>query len=182
MTDAPEPKMMHVTGNAVVLLIGAAGSGKSTFATRHFPAEAVISSDRHRGLIAGDELDQGVNDAVFERMHEVVEERAAAGLLTVVDATNTRGPVRSELGWHAHHHHRPLVAIVLDVPVETCLLRNAARARPVPNRVIRQQAADLRYLEADLEPEGYAAIHVFRSEAEVDAARILIDGRIAGPV
>jgi len=176
MADAPELKTIHLAANAVLLLIGASGSGKSTFAARHFPAEAVISSDRHRGLIAGDESDQGANDAVFERMHQLVEERAAAGLLAVVDATNTRGPARSELGWHAHRHKRPLVAIALSLPVETCLQRNAARARPVPTRVIRQQVADLRHLEADLELEGYAAVHVFRSEAEVEAARILIDG------
>ena len=176
------PTTISLSSSSVVLLIGASGSGKSTFAARHFPAEAVISSDRHRGLIAGDESDQGANDVVFERMHQAVEERAAAGLLTVIDATNTRGPARSEIGWHAHRHHRPLVAIVLEVPAETCLHRNAARIRPVPNRVIRQQVADLRHLDADLELEGYEAIHVFRSEAEVDAARILIDGRTAGPV
>lgn len=176
MADAPEPKTIHLSANAVVLLIGASGSGKSTFAARHFPAEAVISSDRHRGLIAGDASDQGVNDLVFERMHQLIDGRAAAGLLAVVDATNTRGPARSELGWHAHQHNRPLVAIALSLPIETCLQRNAARARPVPTRVIRQQVADLRHVDTDLELEGYTAIYVFRSEAEVDAARTVIEG------
>jgi protein phosphatase len=168
-------KTISLSASAVVLLIGASGSGKSTFAARHFPAELITSSDHQRGLIAGDASDQGANDVVFERMHQAVEERAAAGILTVIDATNTRGPARSELGWHAHRHHRPLVAIVMDVPVEICLQRNAARIRPVPNRVILQQVADLRHLEADLELEGYAAVHVFRSEAEVDATRIVIE-------
>ncbi|TMB65167.1 MAG: phosphatase, partial [Chloroflexi bacterium] len=55
--------MIHLPPAALVLLIGASGSGKSTFASRHFDADAVVSSDRLRGLVAGDESDQRATDA-----------------------------------------------------------------------------------------------------------------------
>ena len=40
---------------ALVLLVGASGSGKSTFAARHFRPTEVLSSDRCRGMVADDE-------------------------------------------------------------------------------------------------------------------------------
>lgn len=166
--------VINVPATALVMLIGPAGAGKSTFAARHFPAGAIISSDRLRQLVAGGESNQLATDDVFERLHQLVAERAAAGALTLVDATNTRGAGRTEVAWHAHRHHRPLVAIVLDLPLETCLTRNASRPHPVPARVIRQQVADLRHLAADLEIEGYLAVHLFRSAAELDAAEVII--------
>ncbi len=165
---------IQVPADAVVLLIGAAGSGKSTFAVRHFPADSVVSADQLRGVLGGIEGSQHRNDEVFDRIHQVVEERAAAGRLSVVDATNARGPARAELGWHAHRHHRPLVAIALHLPLETCLAQNAQRPHPIPPRVVRQQAADLLHLETDLETEGYAAVYIFRSGAELDTVRIAI--------
>ncbi|HSO93808.1 MAG TPA: AAA family ATPase, partial [Candidatus Dormibacteraeota bacterium] len=139
--------------SAVVILVGPAGAGKSTFSARHFPLDSVISPDHFRKELGGDVSTQHYNSQVFERVHAVLEERAAAGLLTVVDATNTRGPERTEIAWHAHRHHRPLLAVVLDLPLETCVARNAGRPHPVPVRVIRQQVADLRHVETDLEAE-----------------------------
>ncbi|TMD67463.1 MAG: phosphatase, partial [Chloroflexi bacterium] len=73
------------------------GSGKSAFASRHLPAEAIISSDQLRARMGRDEADQDVNDAVFEDLRRRVDDRLGAALLTVVDATNTDWMRRSEL-------------------------------------------------------------------------------------
>ena len=43
---------------SLVVLIGVSGSGKSSFAARHFLATEVISSDFCRGLVSDDENDQ----------------------------------------------------------------------------------------------------------------------------
>ncbi len=171
---ATEPLTLRLPSDAVVILIGAAGSGKSTFAARHFRPDSIVSADRLRADLGGQGAGQERNDDVFARVHQLVEERAAAGLLTVIDATNTRGPGRTELGWHAQRNRRPLVAIALQLPLQTCLDRNAGRPRPVPARVVRRQVADLRHLETDLETEGYAAVHIFRSGAELDRVGIAI--------
>ena len=44
----------------LVLLIGASGSGKSTFARKHFKPTEVVSSDVCRGIVSDDENDQAV--------------------------------------------------------------------------------------------------------------------------
>jgi protein phosphatase len=39
---------------SLVLLVGASGSGKSTFARAHFKPTEVLSSDYYRGVVADD--------------------------------------------------------------------------------------------------------------------------------
>ena len=165
--------------SALVLLIGAAGSGKSTFASRNFPAEAVISSDRLRMAIAGTEADQRRNDAVFEQIHRLLDQRLAAGALTVVDATNTEWAARSELIRIARRHGRPAAAIVLALPLELCLGRNAARARRVRAAVVGRQIAELARDIDRLDVEGLSPIYVLRSAEEVERTTVEIE---KGPV
>ena len=66
---------------SLVVLIGASGSGKSTFAARHFLPTEVISSDFCRGLVADDENDQGATEDAFAVLHfiAVAAPRAAGG-------------------------------------------------------------------------------------------------------
>lgn len=167
-------RTIGVPADALVLLIGAAGSGKSTFARRHFPDGAVVSSDRFRGLLAGDEADQRVTDAAFELLHQAVGQRLEAGLLTVIDATNADRLGRATPIDFARRARRPIVAIVFALPAEACLARNATRRRPVHATVVRRQIANLRHIRTDLEGEGYGAIHIFGSEPDVDSAVVVL--------
>jgi protein phosphatase len=43
---------------SLVLLIGASGSGKSSFAQKYFNKYEIVSSDTCRGMVANDENDQ----------------------------------------------------------------------------------------------------------------------------
>lgn len=49
---------------SLVCLVGVSGSGKSTFARRHFGPYEVISSDQCRGLVADDENDQSATNGL----------------------------------------------------------------------------------------------------------------------
>ena len=101
---------------SLVVLIGASGSGKSTFARTHFGRFEVISSDFCRGLVADDENDQAATADAFEVLHVIAGKRLAAGRLTVVDATNVQPEARRSLVDLARAHDVLPVAIVLDLP------------------------------------------------------------------
>ncbi|MDN5750736.1 MAG: polynucleotide kinase-phosphatase, partial [Pseudonocardia sp.] len=161
---------------ALVVLVGASGSGKSTFAHRHFTSTQVLSSDRFRGLVADDENDQSATVPAFEALHFVAGRRLAAGRVTVVDATNVQREARAPLVALAREHHVLPVAIVLDVAEGVCHERNAARPdRPFGPHVVRRQSAELRRSLRGLAREGFRRVHVLRSPEEVDAAGVTIE-------
>ena len=82
---------------ALVALVGASGSGKSTFAAQHFGRFEVISSDFCRGLVSDDENDQAASKDAFDVLAYIAGKRLAAGRLTVVDATNGSKDARRQL-------------------------------------------------------------------------------------
>ena len=55
---------------ALVTVIGASGSGKSTFCRAHFKSTEILSSDFFRGLVSDDENDQSVTKEAFETLRE----------------------------------------------------------------------------------------------------------------
>jgi protein phosphatase len=156
-----------------VLLVGASGSGKSTFAARHFLPSEVLSSDALRALVAGDERDMSATADAFEILHLVAARRLAAGRLTVVDATNVEPASRRPLVALAREHGCEPVAIVLDLPAALCVARNQARGdRRVPPRVVRRQHGLLRRWLGGLEREGLRRVLLLRTPEEVDLARV----------
>ena len=162
---------------SLVVLIGAAGSGKSTFASRHFSPEEILSSDRFRAIVSGDEADQAATHAAFKRLHQELGRRLANGRLTVVDATSVEPRARRGLLDRGAAAAVPVVGIVLDLPAEIVLGRNGARRhRVVDDAVVRHHLARVRAALDGPDPallrEGFAQVHVLRDAAEVDAVRI----------
>jgi protein phosphatase len=99
-----------------VVLIGVSGSGKSTFARKHFKPTEILSSDYCRGLVSDDENSQTATKDAFELLHFIARKRLAAGKLTVVDATNVQPESRKPFVEIAREFHCLPVAIVLDLP------------------------------------------------------------------
>jgi len=165
------PATLRLPEPCLIVLVGAAGSGKSTLAARLFPPDSIFSSDANRALVAGDPTDQGATRTAFSILHRQVERRLAAGRSCVVDATNVEVHARRALTRRAASHGILAVAIVLDLPPRLVLARNAAReGRIVPEAVVRRQLESLaRSRRAGLEADGFAAIHVVRSAAQLDA-------------
>ena len=156
---------------SLVLLVGASGSGKSTFAARHFKPTEVLSSDACRALVADDQNDQAATPDAFDVLHYVAGKRLAGGRLTVVDATNVEPEARRSLVRLAREHHVLPVAIVFDLPERVCVERNAARPdRDLPARVIRRQRAVLRRSLGSLQREGIRRVFVLRSPEDAEQA------------
>ena len=158
---------------SLVVLIGASGSGKSSFARAHFKPTETLSSDFCRGLVSDDENNQAATKDAFDVLHYVAAKRLAAGRLTVVDATNVQAEARKPLVALAREFHCLPVAIVLDLPERVCLERNAARPdRDFGPHVVRNHARSLRQSLRGLEREGFRHVFVLRSAAEVEAATV----------
>jgi polynucleotide kinase-phosphatase len=153
-----------------VVLMGVSGSGKSSFARKHFLPTEVLSSDYCRGLVSDDENSQAATKDAFELLHFIARKRLAAGKLTVVDATNVQPEARQPLVAIAREFHCLPVAIVLDLPERIAHERNRTRVdRDFGPHVIRQQAQQLHRSLRGLEREGFRHVHVLRSLEEIDA-------------
>ncbi|MEW6157442.1 MAG: AAA family ATPase, partial [Verrucomicrobiota bacterium] len=158
---------------SLVVLIGVSGSGKSTFARRHFKPTEILSSDNCRGWVSDDENDQAATKDAFEVLHFIARKRLAAGKLTVVDATNVQAESRKPFVEIAREFHCLPVAIVLDLPERVAHDRNKNRAdRHFGPHVIRQQAQQLRRSLRTLEREGFRHIHVLDSVEKIESATI----------
>jgi protein phosphatase len=162
---------------SLVVLIGASGAGKSTFARRHFLPTEVMSSDAFRGLVSDDENDQWATKDAFEALHFVATKRLAAGRFTVIDATNVQLTARKPLVELARRFHVIPVAIVFDLPEQLCLQRNRARPdRDFGPHVVRRQLQDLRRSLRGLQKEGFRHVHVLHSPDEVESTTIVREG------
>jgi protein phosphatase len=169
----PRHERIVVPDPSLVLLVGASGSGKTTFAARHFAPTEVLASDTFRAMVADDERDMSATADAFELLHAVAAKRLAAGRLTVVDATNVQPEARRPLIALARLHGRVPVAIVFDLPERLCLERNAARGgRRVPPRVIRGQQGVLRRSLSRLAGEGFGRVVVLHTPEEVETVTI----------
>ncbi len=171
LTAGPE---LRVPAPSLVLLVGASGSGKSTFAARHFAGTEVLSSDFFRGMVADDENDQRASGDAFDVLYLAARKRLAAGRLTVLDATNVQPDARAEAVELARAYDLPAVAIVLDLPLRVCDARNAARPdRVLEPQVLRRQRDALRRGLGDLPAEGFDAVHRLTSPEELDRAQVV---------
>lgn len=157
----------------LVVLIGASGSGKSSFARKHFLATEIVSSDTCRGLVDDDENSMDATSDAFELVHTLVAMRLKRGRLVVVDATNVQDRARKSLLALAREYHLRAVAIVFNLKPSICHERNQSRPdRDFGEHVVRNQSRDLRQSLRNLRREGFHGISVLDSVADVDAVEI----------
>ncbi len=145
---------------ALVVLCGPAGSGKSTFAHRHFPDTSVVSSDRCRAMIGDDEANIRVSGEAFELFHQIIELRLRHRHLTVADSTAVRPEARETLRHIARRYAAPTVAILFDAAEATCLHRDEGRARRVGQAVIHRQWKAFQHALHRVPDEGFGHVVV----------------------
>lgn len=168
-----QPQKISIPDFALVVLIGPTGSGKSSFAHKHFLPTEIVSSDHCRAVVSDDETDQAATADAFDLLNYTASVRLRRRKLTVIDATSVQRPDRTGLVALARKHHALPVALVLDIDPELCHERNQGR----PNRdfgphVARNHSKALRRSLRGLQKEGFRQVHVMRSPAEVDALEI----------
>ena len=157
----------------LVVLCGASGSGKSSFARRHFAATEVVSSDHCRALVGDDETDQSVTAAAFDLLHTIVDKRLEIGRLTVVDATNTRAEDRKNLLELARRWDVLATAVVFDLALDVCLHHNEQRQdRRTPPHAIKRQHDTLRRGAKALRKERFTRVYTLGSTVELDTVEL----------
>ncbi|MDZ8262651.1 polynucleotide kinase-phosphatase [Nostoc sp. ChiQUE01b] len=158
---------------SLIVLIGASGSGKSTFAHKHFQPFEVLSSDFCRGLVSNEENSQSATKDAFEVLRFIADKRLAAGKLTVIDATNVQMEDRKPLLQMARQYHCFAIAIVLDLPEELCHERNQQRSdRQFGPHVVRRHSQMLRRSLRGLEKEGFRYVYTLNSLEAIESIEI----------
>lgn len=153
-TDEATP-VLRLPSDALVVTVGAAASGKSSWARANFRDTQVVSSDDLRARVGQSDRDQRASADAFAILDHVVEARCRRGLLTVVDATSTQEARRATYVAAARRHGRPVVAVVFTAPLSTLLARNRTRPHPVPQQVLRGQATAVEEARPGLVDEGF---------------------------
>lgn len=161
--------------NTLVMLVGPAGCGKSSFAARQFRPTQIVSSDHCRAMICDDPSDQRVTPLAFELMHSIIEMRLGFGCLTVADATSLKREDRRPLMRLARRAGFNTAALVFNIPLDLCLARNARRNRIVPADAITLQYDLLLKTLSGISREGFRYIWMLdelaASEAVVKVTR-----------
>jgi alkanesulfonate monooxygenase SsuD/methylene tetrahydromethanopterin reductase-like flavin-dependent oxidoreductase (luciferase family)/predicted kinase len=149
---------------AVVVLIGAAGSGKSTWALDRYRRAEVVSSDDLRSVVGSGPADLDASADAFDLLERIVAARLSRGLTTVIDTLGLDATRR--LAWRdaAHAAGLPAVAVLLDTPGDECRRRNVRRDRPVPAPVLAEQVRRAAGVRDDLPGEGWNHVEVVAGE------------------
>lgn len=165
-------RSIRVSSRTLVLLVGLSGSGKSTFARRHFGETETVSSDHLRSVVSDSSANQLASNDAFDLARRIVSMRLARRRLTVFDATNLEAEYREPFVQIARRRGATPVAIVFDLGFRQCWERNRTRSNPVPNRVMRQQVRNLAHTLKML-PREVDTIYHLRSAAEISLTRVV---------
>ncbi|UQA91045.1 ATP-binding protein [Streptomyces halobius] len=141
--------------NALIVLIGASGAGKTTLAST-WPASQVLSLDTLRGWVSDDEGCQEATTDAVDALHWLVDRRMARRLNTVIDA-NVSSDARDPLIAAAKRHGMPAIAVIVATSEDVCLARQIPRPdnRTVPGDTVRAQYKQMVHSIQSLRAQGF---------------------------
>lgn len=179
--------------NKLIIIIGGVGSGKSTFAKK-LGGKTVSSDSVRKALYGNESVifneeisemlinEKGISpcsmssEELKQLKHELCEDyvfvvarRKCCDLLkdgydVVYDSTNFKKKYRSQLLLEAEGLYDECEAFVMDVPLETAILRNASRKRNEPESIVREICSMLEFPEYS---EGYDRIFSVDSNSDI---------------
>lgn len=150
---------------ALVVLVGSAGSGKSTWAQQRYRSAEVVSSDDLRAVVGSGRHDLDASGEAFALLDLIVAGRLRRGLATVVDTLGLDAVRRRGYLALAQEHGLPAVVVACDTAPSLCRERNAARDRPVPAKVLADQLRAFAAARELLDDEGWDRVLVVTAAA-----------------
>lgn len=136
------------SNNRFIMLVGIAGSGKSTYAEyiqeyicNRSERATIFSSDVLREEYYGDASIQGDNSAIFKELNARTLRQLEQGYTVIYDATNLQAKRRIALlkEVRAINPNIDCICILFQVSPHTCIERQSTRTRVVPEDVIKRQ-------------------------------------------
>jgi len=152
----------------VVVLAGAAGSGKSTWAAARYARSEIVSTDALRAVVGTGPADLDASTDAFAVADLVIDARLRRRLTTVVDTLGLAPERRREQLDRAHAAGLPAVLVILDTTARLCRIRNAERDRPVPADALTAQLRKVRSLVAEAGTEGWDRVVVVTATDRTD--------------
>ena len=140
---------------ALVVLVGASGSGKSAWAAARYRPQEVVSSDQLRSVVGSGEHDLDASADAFALLDQIVAARLKRGLNTVVDTLGLDPARRRAQLEAARQAGLPAVAVLFDTDPALCRRRNAQRDRSVPAAVLDGQLQRMPATARELDVEGW---------------------------
>ena len=125
------------------VMIGPAGSGKSTASKNMFQRAVRVCPDDIRKQLFGDEACQREPEKVFAVAYGAMEDALCENKDVVFDATSTTAYGRKKLLDRVDGILCHKVAVYMNTPLEECKRRNQQRGRVVPDSVIDRQYSNM---------------------------------------
>jgi F420-dependent oxidoreductase-like protein len=145
---------------ALVVLVGASGAGKTTWAEANFKPGQVLSTDTFRAYYGAGPDDRTAGTEAFALLDHLIAVRLAKGLTTVVDTTGLDADRRGSYRAAAAEAGLPCVAVGFDTDPELCRDRNRSSSTPIPKTVLDRQLRQWRATRGGLDQEGYDLVIV----------------------
>jgi alkanesulfonate monooxygenase SsuD/methylene tetrahydromethanopterin reductase-like flavin-dependent oxidoreductase (luciferase family)/predicted kinase len=140
---------------AMVVLVGAAGSGKSTWAAERFRAAEVVSSDALRATVGSGPADLEATADAFALLDQIVAARAKRSLTTVIDTLGLDPERRAGYRRLAREAGLPAVLVIMNTAAALCRERNRRRDRPVPAPILTDQLRKVSRLLETIQDENW---------------------------
>lgn len=136
----------------LTVLMGAPGSGKSTYASR-VPNTAIVSNDGKANQSPG---------SILHSAYKQINQHLAAGRDVVFDTTGANPNVRKAAVTIAAKHGAQVSACVMDTSLKACLDAQRGRQQSVSDADVRRIHADVREQIPGLRSEGFKEVRLVR--------------------
>ena len=140
---------------AVVVLAGAAGSGKSTWAAERYRTSEIVSSDSLRAVVGSGPADLDASIDAFRLLDTIVNARVGRSLTTVIDTLGLDHARRLDYLDLARSAGLPAVLVIMNTPPQLCRERNRHRDRPVPAPILAEQLGKIKSMVDRATDEGW---------------------------
>lgn len=148
---------MRLPDPCLVVLVGASGCGKSTWAVEQFGAWRVVAADDLRAIVGRHEHDQRASKDAFDLLERIADARLRRRFTTVLDTTGLDAKWRRRWTDLARKRGVPVHAVLFDVDERTVRARNKRRPRPVPSAVVTSMLRSM--AQVDVSGDGFDGVH-----------------------